>query len=72
MRQLNRSVVRFGRSERNFTEAEIVKLTKPRHHGGLTSLILFDPNFPPNTTLVDIEAAAEPETPPTVAKGACA
>jgi len=70
MRQLNRSIVRFGRNERNFTEVEIVKLIKPRDHESLTGRILRD--FPPNSTLIGVEAAAEPEQPLAFAKGAWA
>ena len=70
MRRLERFVGRFGRHERNFTEAQIMKFTKHRDYDSLKSLVLSEPNFLPNTTLVDAVTTAEPEPQPAVAKGA--
>jgi len=70
MRPLNRFVAPFGRRERTFTEAQIMKFSKPRDHDSLTSLVLSDPNFPPNTTLIDVVTTAEPVPQPAIAKGA--
>ena len=71
MRQLNRTVGLFRRHERNFTEAQIMKFTKPRDHESLTSLLLSAPDFSTNTTLNEV-ATAEPEPQLAVAKGAWA
>jgi len=72
MKPVNRFVSRFGRHERTFTEAQIMKFIKHRDDDSPGKLVLSDSDFLPNTTLIDPIITAEPEPQPAVAKGAWA
>jgi hypothetical protein len=68
MRQLNRFVTRFGHHERNFTEAQIVKFTKPRDPDG-TNPATAELSFFTNTTLTEVVTSGEPVRQCSLAKG---
>jgi len=72
MKQVNRFVSRFGRPERTFTEAQIMKFIKHRDDDSPGSLVLSDANSPLDTTLIDPVMTAEPEPQPALARGAWA
>ena len=72
MRQFNRAVGRYRWHERTLTESQILKFTKPLDHDDVTSLILAEPNFSPNATLIDLITTSEPVRQPALAKGASA
>ena len=72
MRQFNRAAGRYRWHERTLTESQIMKFTKPRDPDDLTSLILAEPKFLPNATLIELVTISEPVRQPALAKGASA
>ena len=71
MKQLNRFVSHFGRHERNFTEANIVKFAKPRDPDA-TNPVPVELNFFPNTSLIEVVATGEPARECLLGQGASA
>ena len=71
MKQLNRFGSHFGRHERNFTEAKIMKFVEPRDPDAMNPVPV-ELNFFMNTSLVEVVATGEPARQCLLGKGASA
>jgi hypothetical protein len=71
MRQLNRSVGRFGGQERNFSEVQILKFAR-LHDQNAMNPVAAELHFSANTTPIEVVPADEPTREGSLARGASA